>query len=93
MTGYGVVKIHNFDRRTFCEEIGREAWGYIEFVADRIPDDVARQYELTGGKNVCDMTTETSEISGFCTMNQSPRDRSTDDIARQYELIGGKHYD
>lgn len=48
---YGVVEIHNFDRRTFCEEIGREAWGYIEFVADKIPDDIAKQYELTGGKN------------------------------------------
>lgn len=47
---YGVVKIHNFDRRTFCEEIGREAWGCIEFVAESIPDDVVAQYELTGGK-------------------------------------------
>lgn len=48
---YGVAEIHNFDRRTFCEEIGREAWGYIKFVADSIPDDVAAQYELVGGKN------------------------------------------
>ena len=49
-TGYKVEEIHNFDRRTFCEEISREAWGYIDF-AESIPDDMARQYELTGGKN------------------------------------------
>ncbi len=49
--GYKVDEIHNFDRRTFCKEIDREAWGYIDF-AEIIPDDVARQYELVGGK--CD---------------------------------------
>lgn len=26
-----VRAIHNFDTKTFCEEIGREAWGYIEY--------------------------------------------------------------
>lgn len=24
-----VLEVHNFDAKTFCEEIGREAWGYI----------------------------------------------------------------
>ena len=23
------VKIHNFEQKTFCKEIGCEAWGYI----------------------------------------------------------------
>ena len=26
-----VLEVHNFDAKTFCEEIGREAWGYIDF--------------------------------------------------------------
>ena len=26
-----VEKIENFDTKTFCEEIGREAWGFIEY--------------------------------------------------------------
>lgn len=26
-----VQKIENFDTKKFCEEIGREAWGYIEY--------------------------------------------------------------
>lgn len=25
-----VLEVHNFDAKTFCEEIGREAWGYID---------------------------------------------------------------
>ena len=26
-----VLEIHNFDQKTYCEEIGREAWGYIDY--------------------------------------------------------------
>lgn len=26
-----ITDIVNFDRRTFCPEIGRMAWGYVEF--------------------------------------------------------------
>ena len=26
-----VVEIKNFDAKTLCEEIGKEAWGYIEY--------------------------------------------------------------
>lgn len=26
-----VLEIHNFDHKTYCEEIGREAWGYIDY--------------------------------------------------------------
>lgn len=26
-----VEEIHNFDTKTFCEEIRREAWGYIDY--------------------------------------------------------------
>lgn len=29
--GNKVLNIKNFDERTYCEEIGREAWGYIEY--------------------------------------------------------------
>ncbi|MCM1221702.1 MAG: hypothetical protein NC548_45245 [Lachnospiraceae bacterium] len=29
--GNRVLEIVNFDRKTYCEEIGREAWGYIEY--------------------------------------------------------------
>ena len=45
-SGCPVQGIHNFDRKTFCEEIGREAWGYIDF-AGPLPEGEATRYELT----------------------------------------------
>lgn len=44
--GYVVDEIVNFDRKTFCEEIGREAWGYIDFAA-QLPGGEAERWELT----------------------------------------------
>lgn len=25
------MEIHNFDSKTYCEELGRDAWGYIDY--------------------------------------------------------------
>lgn len=44
----GTESIWNFDDRIFCEEIGREAWGYIEYRKPLEPDEIA-EYELTPG--------------------------------------------
>lgn len=43
-----VEKIENFDTKTFCEEIGREAWGFIEY-RDPLTKEEADAYELTLG--------------------------------------------
>jgi len=43
--GNKVVDIHNYDRKTYCAEIGREAWGYIEYQQPLAPEQAAR-YEL-----------------------------------------------
>lgn len=41
-----VQEIHNFDSKTFCKEIGREAWGYIEY--ERLLNPMtAIDFELT----------------------------------------------
>lgn len=37
--------IHNFDRMQYVKEIGRDAWGYIEY-ASVISEKDARAYEL-----------------------------------------------
>lgn len=42
----GVVEIENFDERTLCKEIGREAWGYIEYDRE-LTEAETRDYELT----------------------------------------------
>lgn len=49
--GNKVVDIENFSRREFCKEIGREAWGYIDYEYP-VPDEMLRQYEMVkGGEN------------------------------------------
>lgn len=44
-TGYKVNEIVNFDRRQYCKEINREAWGYIDFDGE-IEDKDADAYDL-----------------------------------------------
>ncbi len=44
-----VVEIHNFDNRTYCEEISREAWGWIEYERE-LPTADAENYELIFAK-------------------------------------------
>ena len=39
------LEIHNFDSKTYCEELGREAWGYIDYERPLHPEQAAG-YEL-----------------------------------------------
>lgn len=49
----GTEKITNFDGKLYCEEIGREAWGYIEY-HQPITENQAKAYELTAsGSDGC----------------------------------------
>lgn len=43
-----VEKIENFNTKTYCEEIGREAWGFIEY-RELLTKEEADAYELTLG--------------------------------------------
>ncbi len=43
-----VERIENFDTKTFCEEIGQEAWGFIEY-REPLTKEEADAYELTLG--------------------------------------------
>lgn len=38
--------LHNFDSRTYCEDIDREAWGYIDYEKPLAPGE-AERWELT----------------------------------------------
>lgn len=40
-----IVEVSNFDDKIYCEEIGREAWGYIEYEKP-IDQKTAAAYEL-----------------------------------------------
>lgn len=43
--GNKVLNIENFEERTFCEQVGREAWGYIEYELP-VSDVLLRDFEL-----------------------------------------------
>lgn len=47
--GNRVLEIEAFDRREYVEEIGREAWGWIDY-AQELTDQEAAAYELVKGK-------------------------------------------
>ena len=38
----GRETITNFDGKIYCEEIGREAWGYIEYMEPLTEDEAKR---------------------------------------------------
>ena len=44
----GTETITNFDGKIYCEEIGREAWGFIEY-REPLTKEEADAYELTLG--------------------------------------------
>lgn len=44
-----VERIKNFDEKRFVEEIGREAWGFIEY-AEPLTEQEAAAYELISGE-------------------------------------------
>lgn len=44
-----VLEIRNFDSREYVEEIGREAWGYIEY-AETLTEKEKEEYELTSAE-------------------------------------------
>lgn len=43
-----VEEVKNFETKTFCEEIGRDSWGYIDYKTDLTKVE-ADSYELTPG--------------------------------------------
>ena len=47
-TGNRILKIRNFENRTFIPEIKREAWGYIEYSEPLTEQDIVA-YELVEG--------------------------------------------
>jgi hypothetical protein len=63
----GVVEIHNFDDKTYCDEIGREAWGYIDYEG-KLPETDAKAYELVeAGKKTWYCVTSSFDDKGRVT--------------------------
>ena len=43
--GNRILEIHNFDKRTYCREAGRDCWGYIDYEKP-LTEKEASAYEL-----------------------------------------------
>ena len=47
--GNAVKEVFNFDSKTYCEEVGREAWGYIEYEQPIDPQAAADYFLVADG--------------------------------------------
>lgn len=78
-----VLEVHNFDAKTFCEEIGREAWGYIDFELP-LTQEQADNYELIApGVGCTGCVNETASRDMDCCWNCSRNRRSKKDLYRR----------
>lgn len=88
--GNKVVGIHNYDSKTHCEEVGREAWGYIEYEQPLDPQ-VAADYELIAdgvGCTGCVHEAADSDMDCCWDCNRNPR-RKRQDLYRHHPAGGG----
>jgi len=51
--GNKVLEIHNYDGKTYCEDLGQEVWGYVEYERPLAPEQAAN-YELTPARKVAE---------------------------------------
>ena len=78
-----VLEVHNFDAKTFCEEIGREAWGYIDFESP-LTQEQADNYELIApGVGCTGCVNETASRDMDCCWHCSRNRRSKKDLYRR----------
>ena len=78
-----VLEVHNVDAKTFCEEIGREAWGYIDFELP-LTQEQAYNYELIApGVGCTGCVNETASRDMDCCWNCSRNRRSKKDLYRR----------
>lgn len=84
-----VEKIENFDTKTFCEEIGREAWGFIEY-REPLTKEEADAYELTlGGMIIYDDESGCNSPAIFEARNESEARSKGNQYIKAWHLVGG----
>lgn len=78
-----VLEIHNFDSRTFCEEIGREAWGYIDYESPLTQEQAISHELIAPGVGCIGCVNESASRYMDCCWNCSRNQRSRKDLYRQ----------
>lgn len=79
--GNSVLEIKNFDRKMYCEDIDRKAWGYIDYSSPLSQKDID-DYELVPGN-----TNAKLKHCPFCGSNNLYFDSITNDIGTGIPII------
>lgn len=89
--GYEVEAITNYDRPTYVEAIGRNAWGYVDY-ADDVPADVLERYELVTERPADERLLSVSRAICRALM-RGDEDRAADIAEKARERYGLRAYD
>ena len=90
-----VLKINNFDSRSYCKDIDREAWGFIDYEKSLSLED-SEKYELVEKLkiNKIDMRGEIEEVnqkiaSQAIYFMEQQEFETMEEKARKYDIIAG----
>ena len=56
------MNLWNFDKPIFCEQIGRKAWGYVDYEKP-VAQDLLQSYEMVGGGLPKEFTVKVTSIT------------------------------
>ena len=77
-SGNKIVSYKNFDRLKFCEQIGRDAWGYLEY-ENPVSPDLLRNYELVEADERRQFTVQITTVITLTVQAQS-EDEAIEDV-------------
>lgn len=80
-----VLEIVNFSDKVFCSEIGRDAWGYIDYEKP-LEDRTMQDYELQGVKFYYPIDEQIDACYAFLGIEKKPADSMTEDEMSEAEL-------
>lgn len=89
--GNAVKEVFNFDSKTYCEEVGREAWGYIEYEKPLDPETAAG-YELVAdgiGCTGCVHEAASRDMDCCWDCNRNPRRKRQDLYRHRQPEVSG----
>ena len=90
LQGNEVLEVHNYSFSTYCEEIDRKAWGYIEY-ASPLPPVLADNFDLTAdGIGCTGCLNEYADRDMDCCWNCSRNKHSRKDLYRHRKIEYGE---
>lgn len=89
--GNAVKEVFNFDSKTYCEEVGREAWGYIEYEQPLDPETAAGYALVADGAGCTGCVNEAAGRDMDCCWdcNRNPRRKRQDLYRHRQPEVSG----